>query len=95
MSFHTRVAVESRPLYSSTVVMAKGTDMDKPGIVRECFASYVSQDRDTAERLIGDPFVFTSPQDDHIDRTAYFERCFPTMHRPTTARPTARGTHGW
>jgi hypothetical protein len=25
--------------------------------------------------------VFTSPQDDHIDRAAYFERCFPTSSR--------------
>lgn len=55
--------------------------MDKADTVRECFASYVSQDRHAAERLIGDPFVFTSPQDDHIDRAAYFERCFPTMDR--------------
>lgn len=55
--------------------------MDKADIVRECFSAYVRQDRETAERLIGDPFVFTSPQDDHIDRNAYFERCFPSMHR--------------
>lgn len=55
--------------------------MNKADIVRECFDSYVRQDRDTAERLIGDPFVFTSPQDDHIDRAAYFDRCFPTMDR--------------
>ncbi len=55
--------------------------MSNADIVRPCFESYVRQDRDHAERLIGDPFVFTSPQDDHIDRAAYFERCFPTMNR--------------
>lgn len=55
--------------------------MEKADTVRECFASYVRQDRDTAERLIGEPFTFTSPQDDHIDRTAYFERCFPSIQR--------------
>lgn len=55
--------------------------MDRSAIVRECFASYVRQDRDTAEEFIGEGFVFTSPQDDQIDRDAYFERCFPTMNR--------------
>ena len=25
--------------------------------------------------------MLTSPQDDHIDRDAFFERCFPTIHR--------------
>lgn len=55
--------------------------MTKAEIVRACFESYVRQDRAAAERLIGDPFVFTSPQDDHIGRAAYFEQCFPTMDR--------------
>ncbi len=55
--------------------------MTTADIVRTCFESYVHQDRDRADGLIGDTFVFTSPQDDHIDRTAYFERCFPTMDR--------------
>lgn len=55
--------------------------MEEANVVREMFASYRHQDRDTAERLIADPFVFTSPQDDHIDRAAYFERCFPTSDR--------------
>jgi ketosteroid isomerase-like protein len=55
--------------------------MDKVDVVRACFESYARQDRDRAEQVIGEPFVFTSPQDDHIDRDAYFERCFPTMER--------------
>jgi hypothetical protein len=45
------------------------------------FTSYLQQDRDRAERLLADEFVFTSPQDDHIDRAAFFERCFPTANR--------------
>jgi ketosteroid isomerase-like protein len=49
--------------------------------VRRLFASYVRGDRATAERLLGEEFVFTSPQDDHIDRATYFERCFPTSDR--------------
>jgi len=53
----------------------------KVDTVRAMFASYQRQDRDMAERLLADAFVFTSPQDDHIDRTAFFERCFPTANR--------------
>jgi ketosteroid isomerase-like protein len=50
-------------------------------LVRRMFASYLAGDRATAESLLGPDFVFTSPQDDHIDRAAYFERCFPTADR--------------
>ena len=49
--------------------------------VRAFFASYLAQDRAAAERLVAEEFVFTSPQDDHIDRAAFFERCFPTADR--------------
>ncbi|HEX6312551.1 MAG TPA: nuclear transport factor 2 family protein [Acidimicrobiia bacterium] len=48
------------------------------------FRSYLTQDRDTADRLLADEFVFTSPYDDHIDKTAFFERCFPTADRFVT-----------
>jgi ketosteroid isomerase-like protein len=50
-------------------------------VVRRNFASYVEGDRATAESLIGEGFVFTSPQDDHIDKATFFERCFPTSDR--------------
>ncbi|MBV8997298.1 MAG: nuclear transport factor 2 family protein [Pseudonocardiales bacterium] len=53
-------------------------------VVRACFESYLTQDRDSAESLIADDFLFTSPQDDHIDRAAFFERCFPTAGRVRT-----------
>jgi ketosteroid isomerase-like protein len=48
---------------------------------RAIFRSYLAQDRDAADRLLADEFVFTSPQDDHIDKAAFFERCFPTADR--------------
>ena len=31
--------------------------------------------------MLADDFVFTSPQDDHIDKAAFMERCFPTADR--------------
>lgn len=50
-------------------------------IVRACFAAYVAQDRAAMERLLAEDFVFTSPQDDHIGKAAFLERCFPTADR--------------
>jgi ketosteroid isomerase-like protein len=55
--------------------------MSNTEIVRESFDAYLAQDRDTAERLIAEDLVFTSPLDDRIDKTAYLERCFPTADR--------------
>src|SRR6266849_3589906 len=46
-------------------------------LVRSCFAAYQSKNREAIEALLSDDFTFTSPYDDHIDRKAYFERCWP------------------
>ena len=35
--------------------------------VRALIASYLAQDRAAAEGLVAEQFVFTSPQDDHIE----------------------------
>jgi ketosteroid isomerase-like protein len=50
-------------------------------VVRAAFDAYRAQDREAIERLLADGFTFTSPQDDHIDRAAYLDRCFPTADR--------------
>jgi ketosteroid isomerase-like protein len=50
-------------------------------VVRASFDAYIAQDRAAADRLLSESLIFTSPQDDHIDKTAYFERCFPTVDR--------------
>ncbi|GAB3529733.1 hypothetical protein [Arthrobacter monumenti] len=55
--------------------------MSNADTVKALFEAYLDQDRARAEGLVADILVFTSPQDDHIDRDAYFERCFPTAHR--------------
>ncbi len=55
--------------------------MSKMDTVRAVFDAYREQDRDTMDRLLADGFVFTSPQDDHIDKATFFERCFPTADR--------------
>jgi len=47
-------------------------------VVEAAFRHYRSQDRTAAFALYADDFSFTSPRDDHIDKAAFFEQCFPT-----------------
>lgn len=46
-------------------------------MVRKLFSAFLSSDKKTAESLLSEDFTFNSPQDDHIDKATYFERCFP------------------
>ncbi|SHI14089.1 nuclear transport factor 2 family protein [Streptomyces sp. 3214.6] len=55
-------------------------------VVEAAFRHYRAQDRDAALPLYADDFTFTSPYDDHIDKAAFFERCFPTADRMTEQR---------
>lgn len=55
--------------------------MSSVEIVRTLFAAYRAQDREAAEQVLADGLVFTSPQDDHLDRATYLRRCFPTANR--------------
>ena len=50
--------------------------MTKSEIIRKYLGSYETGDRKTIEEILSDEFIFTSPQDDHIDRIAYFEKCW-------------------
>lgn len=50
---------------------------DPQSIVRACFDAYARQDRAALEAVIGDPFSFTSPLDNRLDRATYFEHCWP------------------
>ncbi|MFE0191092.1 nuclear transport factor 2 family protein [Streptomyces sp. NPDC058989] len=50
-------------------------------IVRAAFAAYLAQDREAIDGLLADDFVFTSPQDDHLDKAAFLRVCFPTADR--------------
>jgi ketosteroid isomerase-like protein len=55
--------------------------MSNTDIVRASFEAYLAQDRAAAERLLAEDYVFTSPQDDHIGKAAFLQRCFPTAGR--------------
>jgi hypothetical protein len=55
--------------------------MKPEDIVRALVDAYRRQDRAACEALLGEGLTFTSPQDDHIDKSAFLERCFPTADR--------------
>lgn len=55
--------------------------MSSTDVVRAAFEAYLAQDRPAMERLLAGDFVFTSPQDDHIGKAAFLDRCFPTADR--------------
>lgn len=46
-------------------------------IARAMYLAYARQDRAAIEHLIAPGFHFTSPLDNRLDRTTYFERCWP------------------
>jgi ketosteroid isomerase-like protein len=50
---------------------------DRVQLARDAYRAFETQDRGLIESLLADDFVFYSPPDPGIDRTAYFERCWP------------------
>jgi ketosteroid isomerase-like protein len=55
-------------------------------IVKSSFDAYQRADAAGGAKLLSSAFVFTSPQDDHISKTTYMERCFPTADRFARSR---------
>ena len=55
----------------------KDADVSPEELIRQAFGAYESNDRDMIEAVLARDLTFTSPQDDHIDRATYFERCWP------------------
>jgi hypothetical protein len=47
------------------------------GIVRGFFEAFRARRRGDAEAMLAADFTFTSPFDDHIDRDAFFDLCWP------------------
>ena len=58
--------------------------MSNTDVVRASFQAYITQDRAAMERLMAEDYVFTSPQDDHIGKAEFLEKCFPTANRVVT-----------
>lgn len=45
--------------------------------IRNLYAAYLDDRKDIVGAMLTEDFTFSSPRDDHIDRAAYFERCWP------------------
>jgi ketosteroid isomerase-like protein len=54
---------------------------DPIALARASYDAYVRKDRRAIEALVADDFHFTSPLDNRLDRSAYFERCWPNSQR--------------
>ncbi|MBB3392580.1 ketosteroid isomerase-like protein [Rhizobium sp. BK275] len=52
-------------------------DEHRARMLRDLYAAYIDHRKDIVGAMLTDDFTFSSPQDDHIDRTTYFERCWP------------------
>ena len=46
-------------------------------LIKDYYTAYEKKDWNMLHALIGDGFVFNSPNDDHIDLNTYKERCWP------------------
>jgi ketosteroid isomerase-like protein len=51
--------------------------MDLRELAKGYYRAYERYDRAFMEEHLAPDFTFTSPFDDHIDRAAYFQRCWP------------------
>jgi ketosteroid isomerase-like protein len=50
---------------------------DRLQVVRDVYGAYESGDRSVVEERLADDFVFSALPDVGIDRSTYFERCWP------------------
>jgi len=58
---------------------------DRLALIRRYYDAYENDDRPAIERLLHSEFTFTSPNDDdRIDQTVYFDRCWPNHERITS-----------
>jgi hypothetical protein len=53
--------------------------MSNIDVATAMFDAHLAQNAPAASALLTDDFRFASPQDDHIDKTTWLEKCFPTI----------------
>lgn len=71
---------------------------DPIAIAKRALQAYADSDRDAIAAVIGNPFTFTSPLDNGLDRATYFERCWPNNERTTgfdVIHASADGDRAW
>ncbi|PDT14381.1 DUF4440 domain-containing protein [Rhizobium sp. J15] len=52
-------------------------DSSRERTVRDLYAAYLGDRKEIVGAMLTEDFTFSSPRDDHIDRAAYFDRCWP------------------
>lgn len=57
-------------------------------IIQEYFSCYETSDKRTLEKLLDDKFEFSSPHDNKLDKSSYFEKCWG--FKPEPARRPSR-----
>jgi len=62
------------------------TSHDVSTLARAAYAAYETKDRAALEALLAPDFTFSSPQDDHIDRATYLQRCWPFSEKVKSFR---------
>jgi ketosteroid isomerase-like protein len=53
---------------------------DRTDLARQAYRAYETGDRNLIESLLTPDFRFSSPPDPLLDRTEYFERCWPNAN---------------
>jgi hypothetical protein len=56
---------------------AATVDSGRVRVARDCYRAFAGADRELIERCLADELEFSSPVDAGLDRTGYFERCWP------------------
>ena len=46
-------------------------------LARDLYLAFAKGDREIVESMLGDGFMFSSPDDVGLDRAGYFDRCWP------------------
>jgi hypothetical protein len=55
--------------------------MNRPELAQQLYRAFAAGDREYVERALTADFRFSSPVDPDLDRTGYFERCWPGAGR--------------
>jgi ketosteroid isomerase-like protein len=51
--------------------------VDRAELARRMYLAFAAGDRGAVEAILTDDFRFSSPPDPELDRSGYFERCWP------------------
>jgi|GEM_PF-283853 len=72
-----KASLDLKPSRKFIKKTSKEDNIDLSNLVKSIFHAYETKDKAACTNLLTDDFTFTSPNgDDHIDKVAYFKRCW-------------------